>query len=125
MELTETILHALLLEVKPLAVLSGWEPVGIRLESLATAIRGQGPMTERDVTLLRSWGRRWGLLDPEVREFYARQVQAENVTARVCLWRIFEGKRIDHEWMFRRLFQAWEQETGIQPIGIDLCPYLP
>lgn len=122
--MTPTILHALLLEVKPLAVLSSWEPIGSRLEALAGAIRGVGSISERDTTLLRSWGRRWGLLTPEVRDFYTRHVQAEDSeTARVVLWRILEGKRAE-DWMIRRLERLWEQDTGIQPIGVPIAPLL-
>jgi len=122
--MNETAIHALLLEVKPLAVLSSWEPVGSRLEALSSAIRGVGSISERDTTLLRSWGRRWALLTEEVRGFYARHVQAnDSETARVVLWRILEGKRAD-DWMIRRLEKLWEQDTGIQPIGVPIAPLL-
>jgi hypothetical protein len=122
--MNETLIHALLLEVKPLAVLSSWEPVGARLEALSGAIRGQGSVSDRDTTLLRSWARRWALLPPAVRDFYARHVQAEDSeTARVVLWRILEGRRSE-DWMVRKLERLWEQDSGVQPIGVDLAPLL-
>lgn len=119
------LVHAVLLEVKPLAVLSSWEPVGARLEALTSAVRGTGTIEERDLTFLRSWARRWARLAPEVRDFYARHVQANDLeTARVVLWRILEGRRADG-WQIRRLESAWEQDHRAQPIGIDLAPFLP
>jgi hypothetical protein len=81
-------------------------------------------LTERDLTLLRSWARRWALLLPATRDFYTRHVQAEHETARVVLWRVLEGKRPE-DWQVRRLESLWEQETGVQPIGVPIAPFLP
>lgn len=115
-----TTAHALLLEVRPLAVLSSWEPVGARLEALAGAIRGTGPLTERDCTLLRSWASRWAALPGDVRDFYARHVD-DSETARVVLWRVLEGRRAD-DWQVARLRRLWEDDCGLQPVGVDLAP---
>lgn len=120
--MSATVAHAVLLVVRPLAVLSSWEPVGARLEALAGAIRGTGAVSECDLTLLRSWAARWARLDPAVRDFYVRHVQADDCeTVRVVLWRVLEDRRAA-DWQVRRLERLWEQDCGSQPVGVALAP---
>lgn len=116
-------IHGLLLEVKVLAPLSSWEPVGSRLESLTTALQGEGAVTEPELVALRAWARRWTLLPEAIRAFYLLHLQDEMPTARVCLWKVLHAERPE-DWQVRKLSYLWEQDTGCFPFRIDLAPMI-
>lgn len=118
-----TALGALVLEVKPLAVLGTWEPVGSRLEALVSAVRGEGSLGEREITTLRAWARRWTLLPEPLRDFYVRHLQDESPTARVVLWKVLHAETPE-DWQIRKLAHLWEQDTGFQPLRINFAPMM-
>lgn len=125
--MSATLLHGVVLEVKPLAVLSSWEPIGSRLESLVDSARGTGTISEADVVKLRAWARRWAKLPESVRAFYALHAGTEgdlaSTTARVVLWKVLNGQRPE-DWQVRKLEKLWEQDHRVLPVGIDLAPRL-
>lgn len=116
-------LHGILLEVKALAVLAGWEPVGSRVEVLTCAIQGTGSISEHALTQLRTWSRRWTALGEPRRAFYVRHLADEVPTARVVLWAILNARRAQ-AWQIRRLELLWQQDTGCLPLRLDLAPII-
>ncbi len=122
---SRTVIAGLLLEIKPLAPLQAWEPVGSRLEALVSAVRGGEGISKRHVEDLRVWSNRWARLHPQVREFYLHHVPLMDERfdpARIALWRVFKGGPILEGWQYRKVYDLWIDRYGMRPMGIEVAP---
>ena len=77
----------MIVEIRPLADLSRWAPVGRRIEALTTALAGGEGVHPADVARLRRWARRWRTLHADLRAFYAETAEADSTAGFVlALW---------------------------------------
>lgn len=125
-----TAMVALSLEVRPLADLRYWEPVGTRLDAISGVLAGTHTLSRADVACLRRWAGRWRVLHPKLRAFYAAETAPAPGGAPMdpgiiesALWRILEGEgRPDVSSRQRAaLGVRWVARYGCSP-SYDLAP---
>lgn len=110
----------LALEIRPLAPLAGWAPVGRRIEALSTALAGGEGVHPADVARLRRWARRWRTLHADLRAFYAETAE-DSSTAGFVLARWLDNEpRPDGETL-GRLHRLYRERRGAEA-PFDLYP---
>lgn len=114
------------MEVRSLEPLATWEPVGTLLDVLRGAFSGGEGLDAVGVARLRRWARRWRVLHPGLRAFYAAEVIDDPAgIASTALWRILDGSRAAFSPAQGFLLkQAWRARFGSFP-AMELVPVLP
>lgn len=108
---------ALAAEVADLRDLAEWEPVGSLLDEIPLAARGEGSLSQREVSRLRTWVANWRALAPDLRRFYSANCNEDD--AQSALWFVL-GARLSRppSWPVARLYR---EATGYEA-PFDLLP---
>ncbi len=130
---------ALSLELAPLADLAGsWEPLALKMYSLATALRpgSDGGTSTNEVNRLRRWADTWSSLNPLLQEFYIdalEELEADEdaneheqrwirQALHAALWCILDGYGdISSGPQYGRLKRMWIDYHGTEP-HLQLVP---
>jgi hypothetical protein len=107
----------LLLALKALNGLSGWEYLDALAERVVGAIRGEESLSESDLKRLRTWPRRWLLLDPELKRFFGLALQQRVIDPSVppVLFAILDRKALEEDWPRWRIRQLYSDLVGTEP----------
>lgn len=113
-------IYLMLASAQDLQGLASWPPCGALLNDVIDyAKHGIGGLSVRDLGRLRTWSRRWMLVDQRVREFYEHHAASPDVGA--ALWSILDARPRPDGWGYGRLVVLWDDTYGYKP-QIELCP---
>ncbi len=109
----------LLLQARGIAELHAWPPAGVLVDAATDFARGQGSLSEKEASRIRTWARRWDRVDQRVRAFYARH--AATGWASAALWSILQGYPRPTGWCYGQILRQWEADHGYRS-AIELVP---
>lgn len=118
-----TALLALAVEVQSLRELEGWEPIGLDLDNLTLAMRGEDGITGTTIRRLRRRAAVWSKLSDDVRAFLVAHV-ADHPGPRVCLFHAFGEVPPPEGWAIGTTRRLYEAHAGHPPI-FDVANLLP
>jgi hypothetical protein len=112
----------LLAQVRQVADLCEWPPLGAIVEDVVLFAQGRGDLSGRDARRLGTWVRRWAAIDPKLRAFYGRHSHRQEVGR--ALWAILDLRDPPEGPAYGRLSSLWEEDHGYRP-SVDLVPRFP
>lgn len=115
---------SVVLLVRGLADLAGWQPVDALVERAVAAARGDDGLSAAELRLLAGWSMAWRSVRPEIRSFYRAALAAglagSDAAAVDAGIRSFVDLRHVDGWARGRLAYLYVQLTG-EDAGFPLC----
>lgn len=115
---------SLALMLQPLGELVHWQAVGVLLQEIGDAARGQGGLTRADVARSHLWLERWTRLLPELRTVYVAGTDPEYAHAETIgavLYAVLQGGPKPEGWQLGRVHQLYRELHGCDP-GMEVAP---